>query len=701
MRSREVTTARDRRATVVPVGASSGSAARQFAALALLAVLVVAAFVVWVHLEIGGATTTVWVNDLAELAAAVVATLACLWAARRRRATRRAWAWLAAASAAWAAGQAVWSSYELRVGDAPFPSLADLGYLAFVPLAVVGVLLFPFAPRRSWSRYQVLLDGLIIAASLLFVSWATALGAAVDASSESALAQVVALAYPATDIVLAGAVFSALALARGRWRVVLALVGSGLIFFAVGDSSFAYLSASDSYGLGNAVDAGWVAGFLLIALAAALPMAEDAVPHDAGEVAKGQLVIPYVPLGLALLVGVLELTVGDGLDAVLGVLAVVIAGLVIVRQLVALLEAADLRRALVKRNSELAESGTRQRLILTGAADGIVGLDGDETIAFANPAALTMLDRSADDIVGASLHDIVHGPACDEPSCPLSSRLDRGGFRSDADEEFIRADGTAFPAEFSLTPFDARGPTRGAVLVFRDIGERRAVERMKDEFLSVVSHELRTPLTSVRGSLGLLGSGLGGELPEKASRMVDIAVDNADRLIILINDILDVERMTNGHIALAHEECDAADLVAKAVRIVTPTANGAGVSVETAAADGRVWADPDRIVQTLTNLLSNAVKFSSRDQVVVVRAAADGAVVRFVVADSGRGIPPEKLGVIFHRFQQVDPSDAREKGGAGLGLAIAKGIVEQHGGRIWVDSAEGVGSTFGFEIPRR
>ena len=279
MRSRDVTTAVDRPAPAIEVRTASGSPARHFWSLAVLAVLVVAAFVVWVHFEIGGPTVTVWVNDLTEVATAMVAALVCAWAARRRPASRRAWAWLAAAAAAWAVGQAVWSWYELRGGEAPFPSVADVGFLMFVPLAIVGILLFPFAPRRSWSRYQVLLDGLIIAASLLFVSWATALGAAVDAGSETPFAQVVALAYPATDIVLAAVVFSTLSLARGRWRIVLALLGSGLIFFAVGDSSFAYLSASDSYGLGNVVDAGWVIGFLLIALAAALPTADDAVPH--------------------------------------------------------------------------------------------------------------------------------------------------------------------------------------------------------------------------------------------------------------------------------------------------------------------------------------------------------------------------------------------------------------------------------------
>jgi PAS domain S-box-containing protein len=352
------------------------------------------------------------------------------------------------------------------------------------------------------------------------------------------------------------------------------------------------------------------------------------------------------------------------------------------------------------RNSELAESGTRQRLILTGAADGIVGLDGDGRIAFANPAALTMLDRTAEEMVGAPLHALVHGSACSEPRCPLSLRLEAGSVRSGDAEQFVRAGGTAFPAEFSFTPFDEHGPAAGAVLVFRDISERRAVDRMKDEFLSIVSHELRTPLTSVRGSLGLLESGVAGELSQNARQMVEIAVDNTDRLTRLINDILDIERMTTGRITLERRACEAADLISNAVRIVAPVADDAGVRVETGTVDGRVWADPDRIVQTLTNLISNAVKFSERDHVVAVSAAEAGSHVRFLVMDSGRGIPPDKLVVIFDRFQQVDPSDAREKGGVGLGLAIAKGIVEQHDGRIWVESTEGVGSTFSFHIPR-
>jgi PAS domain S-box-containing protein len=673
--------------------------ARRFWSCSVAAALVVATFAAWVHLEIGGPTATTWVNDLTELAAAGAAVVACVWAARQHRASRRAWRWLAAASASWAAGQAVWSWYELRTGEAPFPSAADVGFLAFAPLAVVAVLSFPSAPGRSWTRYQVLLDGLIIATSLLFVSWATALGAGVDAGSESTFSHVVALAYPVSDLVLATTVFAAWSVTRGLWRVALAVLGSGLILLAVADSSFAYFSATGSYGVGNVMDTGWVAGFLMIALAAITPTAAQPLPVDEDGVAKGQLVVPYVPLAIAVLTGVLAVAVGDGLDVGLQVTAAMLAGLVILRQLVALLEAADLRQALVERNATLAESATRQHLILTAAAEAIVGLHADRRIAFANPAALSMLARRSSDVIGAPVHDVVHHAGCDVASCELALLLAATTVSCDGTEQFVRADGAAFPAEFSLASFDDRGPEAGAVLVFRDITERRAVERMKDEFLSIVSHELRTPLTSIRGCLGLLGSGVAGALPEHARRMVDIAVDNSERLGRLINDILDVERMTTGRIALEPTEREAAALIAEAVGVVASTAERAGVVVRVGSAEGRVWADADRIVQALTNLLANAVKFSARDDVVVVESAADGRHVCFTVTDSGRGIPADKLDVIFDRFEQVDASDSRDRGGAGLGLAIAKGIVEQHRGRIWADSVEGVGSRFSFEIP--
>ena len=222
---------------------------------------------------------------------------------------------------------------------------------------------------------------------------------------------------------------------------------------------------------------------------------------------------------------------------------------------------------------------------------------------------------------------------------------------------------------------------------------------MKDQFVSMVSHELRTPLTSIRASLGLLGSGFGGVLPEKGQRMLEIAVTNTDRLVRLINDILDTERLASGKAPMEKKQCSTAQLVKQATDVMKPMAEKAGISFSVASQDAELWADPDRIVQALTNLISNAIKFSSKGGRIWVAAERKEDQMLFRVQDEGRGIPPDKLGILFERFQQVDSSDAREKGGSGLGLSISRSIVEQHNGKIWVESIVGKGSTFFFTIP--
>jgi signal transduction histidine kinase len=214
-----------------------------------------------------------------------------------------------------------------------------------------------------------------------------------------------------------------------------------------------------------------------------------------------------------------------------------------------------------------------------------------------------------------------------------------------------------------------------------------------------VGHELRTPLTSIRGSLGLLEGGVLGELPQDAANMVAVATVNTDRLVRMINDILDIERMAAGRLSLEPDAVDAAELVSQSIQVVQATADAAGVTLRNDAARIMVFADPDRIVQALVNLLGNAVKFSTRGGVVTVTASSDDEGALFSVTDTGRGIPADRLEGIFERFRQVDASDAREKGGTGLGLPIARGIVDQHGGRMWVESREGRGSTFHFTLP--
>jgi len=367
-----------------------------------------------------------------------------------------------------------------------------------------------------------------------------------------------------------------------------------------------------------------------------------------------------------------------------------------------------LYRDILMRNraeAELARLKHQYELTLQSVADGIQVLDLQGNTAFVNPAAARMLGYAAEELLGQSMHDILHqtkpnGVPHPREECPLHAPRKEGNLRQDMRELFRRKDGTGFPVEYLSAPIREHGTVVGTVVTFRDISERQAVERMKDEFVSVVSHELRTPLTSIRGALGLLTSGLIGTLPEKGQRMLEIAVNNTDRLVRLINDILDLERIQSGKVALQRQLCDADALLTQATGEMQGMAEKAGVTfVVTPHSSLRLWVDPDRIVQTLTNLLSNAIKFSPEGGTVWVSMARENEEAVVTVRDQGRGIPADKRESVFERFQQVDASDARTKGGTGLGLTICRSIIQQHGGRIWVESRLGEGSAFSFTVP--
>ena len=235
--------------------------------------------------------------------------------------------------------------------------------------------------------------------------------------------------------------------------------------------------------------------------------------------------------------------------------------------------------------------------------------------------------------------------------------------------------------------------------IMNDITEHK---RLENEFISLVSHELRTPMTSMMGALDLLSSGQLGTLTAQGQQVLNIGIKNTERLIRLVNDILDLERMKSGKITMQRVEYDIAKLLTHAIETMQPMAEQAQIklSLELLNADSLdLWIDPDRILQTLTNLLSNAIKFSEPNQTVYVKAVAQSNWVQIAVEDAGRGIPTNKLQAIFERFQQVDASDSRQKGGTGLGLAICRHIIEQHEGKIWVESVLGQGSTFYFNLP--
>jgi signal transduction histidine kinase len=228
---------------------------------------------------------------------------------------------------------------------------------------------------------------------------------------------------------------------------------------------------------------------------------------------------------------------------------------------------------------------------------------------------------------------------------------------------------------------------------------------MKDEFISTVSHELRTPLTAVRASLGLISSGTLDQHPDKQRKMIAMAVGNCDRLVRLINGILDFDRLQRGNLALNRLPLEASGLLRRVADAARARANQLHIRFQIDAPPALVLADPECILQVLNELVANALKFSPPETTIRLavhppcKTSTGSGEVCFLVEDQGKGIAAEKLEHIFDRFQQGDASDSRAIGGTGLGLALCRSIVEEHGGRIWAESTPGKGSRLLFTLP--
>jgi PAS domain S-box-containing protein len=351
---------------------------------------------------------------------------------------------------------------------------------------------------------------------------------------------------------------------------------------------------------------------------------------------------------------------------------------------------------------------------LKSAVEGVSRLDEQGHYIYVNQAYAKMMGYEPEEMVGLDCQLTVHPEDREKVMAAYQKMLDNG--RAEVEARGVRQDGSEYDTQVVMVK--ACGIQQNYIGHYRfmkDISDRREIERLKDEFVSIVSHELRTPLTSIRGSLGLMSSGVLQTQPEKAQRMLDIAVNNTDRLIRLINDILDIERIESGKVTMTKQTCDAATLMLQSVDEMRSMADKAEVTLSVSPVSAQLWADPDRIVQTFTNLLSNAVKFSPPASTIWLSAEvcqdtetrgegetaspSSQPYILFQVKDQGRGIPADKLETIFGRFQQVDASDSRKKGGTGLGLAICRSIVQNHGGRIWAESTPGNGSTFYISLP--
>ena len=356
----------------------------------------------------------------------------------------------------------------------------------------------------------------------------------------------------------------------------------------------------------------------------------------------------------------------------------------------------------------LQESERRWRTLLENVRMLVVALDPQGNVDYVNPYLLEVTEYDREEVIGQKwLDKFIRFQDRPEAEKLFKKVLKPNSCSQNHRKVILTRSGECKVVAWNSTQLrNLQGEPIGMICIGEDITERHAIEKMKDEFISVVSHELRTPLTAVHGALSLLVKGAVTPESTQGKRTLQIAAESTERLVRLVKDILELERLESGNIELIKQKVNAKELIRQAIEQIQIMANQAGVHLKLQKADVVFYADGDRLIQVLTNLLTNAIKFSKPGSSVCLCAQIEHPdnleqqpQILFVVKDEGRGIPTEQLESIFERFHQVDASDSRQKGGTGLGLAICRNIVEQHGGKIWVESMVEKGSTFYFTIP--
>lgn len=621
---------------------------------------------------------------------------------------RVAWALAGLASVVGVFGNVAVLLSGVTTGPGPDQFLATVCLLLALGLGLAALVLFPSEAPRPAEVARFLLDGLVIGGSVLFFASQTLFPQILGPDGDLGT-RFVPLLIPMIDLIAATAAFLLFLRRSPTDGLLLASVSVGFALFAVSDFVTAITTLQRPFVFGSVIDLGWIAGYQVIALGVRLSpvLLGDAGRRRERSTVRGTAGIFAIVLPAAILqLGQAES--GD-LASVSNVLWIAILLGVAGRQLMLVYDNERLRgrleRQVVSRSRDLASATQRSDLLVNSVGDGIYGVDRAGRVTFVNPVAARTLGHDPIELIGRNAHVTFHaaqpsGRPFPDVTCYITEALSQGVVTTAEEDTYVRSDGELIPVEVTASPATEDDRTVGAVVVFRDITSRLEVDRMKQEFVSVVSHELKTPLTSIRASLALLAAGSVGELTAAAKRMVTIALDSSVRLGRLIDDILDVERIDSGVISLQVGHHDAQRLLESAVAQVSASAGRAGVGFDLNVVTGVVAADADRVVQTLINLLDNAIKFSPASSVVKVSTRGVGSFLEFAVADAGRGIPPAKLESVFGRFEQVDASDARERGGTGLGLAISRSIVERLGGRIWAENNAEGGATVRFTLPR-
>ncbi|MDH5407425.1 MAG: cell wall metabolism sensor histidine kinase WalK [Gammaproteobacteria bacterium] len=354
---------------------------------------------------------------------------------------------------------------------------------------------------------------------------------------------------------------------------------------------------------------------------------------------------------------------------------------------------------------QLSTSNMQLQSVLNNAIDAIITINAEGWINSFNPAAEQIFGYPANEVIGKNVCLLMPEPFRSNHDGYLKNYLEgRSSNIIGIRREMIglRKDGSSFPLELGVSAMNVEGKIMFTGIV-RDLTDAKKVDMMKNEFVSTVSHELRTPLTSIRGSLSVIASGELGPLPKEIQPLIDIGLNNSERLLHLINDILDIGKLESGELKFNFESLSIVSLLQQVIadnQIYAEQYNVKFLFEPQVDGETMIYGDRQRITQVIVNFLSNAAKFSHPGDAVKILVTNQDSNIRVTVADTGMGIPDDFRERVFQKFAQADSSDTRKKGGTGLGLYISMAIVKKHGGHIDYKSKAGKGSQFYFEMPQ-
>jgi PAS domain S-box-containing protein len=680
-----------------------------FAVAAAASAVAVITFVAVIEVPVGGENFVVAFDDIGEAAAAFIAAASCALVAKRAAGRlRRGWGLLAASAAAWGLGEVIWSAYEVGLKtEVPSPSFADLGFLAAMPLAAAGVLCFWTSPRGTAHGWRIWLDALIILVSLTFSGWALGLKEVYLAPGSSSAEQAIALAYPAGDIIIGTVLILAIRRAtRIRQGPLLCVLG-GLAAISISDSTFAYLSATDtSAGVATTFDTGWVVGYLLIALAALWPLGQERQAIAEDPIDLWQLSLPWIAVLIASASAVVLVLRGGLNDQFMTVLAAMLGALLMVSQILA---HKDSRSMLVK--SQASES--RLAEVLAHAPVGIARTDTDFKVTDANPALVALFHESRDAMIGSTIAKYLQADAQHSVFEKLGSLVTGAVETVEAESPMVRADGS--PVWVHWTSTAVKKATSDATDYFltmlEDASERHEAEEaartnlaflehlnaMKNEFLQSVSHEFKTALIGIEGfSELMLDAALGVEEVKAFATEIH---DGATRLDVMVTEILELDRVVVDPTTLQLQAVDLNALITRVVEEIRLGIDGTLVTTQLDSSLPTVVGDPAKLSQVLKDLLRNALKYSPEGGRIVVSSQLRDGQAEVMVRDQGAGIRGDFDNFVLGHDDLYANNPIRKVIGTGLGFAMAREVVRMHGGRLWVVRLEGIGSEFHFTLP--